>query len=599
MLFWKGGGIMTQIDNEHVSPEIKAILCAMQQQIDDLNKRVIAAETRADRAEARVLVLEKQIQAKDAEIAHLKETVSKYQHMLFGSHSEKTKYLNVGTQMSLFGEEQPEDIPVVAPSAPVAGYNRQQKSKKERDDCIELMIVSGRFPVETKIVDLPTVERFDSEGKPLEYLGVETIRRTIEATQPEYHVQILQRRIYASPRDKETQQRAEVKAPEVAPAVIPHSIASSSLIADIAQKKFEYGLPLYRQERALQDMGVPLRRNILANWMILSSQYIERLWEHMKAELLTQGVIHTDETPYQVLVNEKGNPRAKLQMWAYVSGKACLRQIACFEYQPSREGKHPAAFLEGFKGCVITDGYSAYHTMKALKLGGCWAHARRKWFDVLPKELKLKDSKNDRLQDKPKAAVDPNQCVQLQLLLLINRLFRLEETYEKEGLTPVQRLARRQSESAPVLTEYWTLVEGINDATGNLGKAVTYSLNQKKYLMAFMSHGEMEISNNQVENAIRNFVVGRKNWLFSATEAGAKATAMYYSLIVTAKANGLDVFKYLVHVLDAMSQAINGKRLLSDDEMDRLLDELMPWSTDMQERFEAPDPFLKSARTAS
>lgn len=597
---------MTQVNIEHVSPEIKAILGAMQRQIDDCNKRAAAAEARAvvaearaSAAEARVLVLEKQIKEKDAEIARLKETVAKYQNMIFGPHSEKTKYLNVGTQLSIFGEEQPEAIPTVTPSAPVAGYTRQQTSKKERDDCIELMIASGRFAVETKIVDLPESERFDSEGKPLEYLGVETIRRTIEATRPEYHVQILQRRIYASSRDQETQQRAEVKTPEVAPAVIPHSVASSSFIADVAQKKFEYGLPLYRQERALQDMGVPIRRNILANWMILSSKYLEQLWERMKAEMLTQGVIHADETPYQVLINEKGNPRAKLQIWAYVSGKACLRQIACFEYQPSREGKHPAAFLEDFKGCVITDGCSSYHTIKELKFGGCWAHARRKWFDALPKDLKLKGSKNDRLTDDSKVQADLSKCVQLRLLLLINRLFGLEETYEKEGLTSAQRLARRQSESAPVLTEYWTLVEGINDKTGNLGKAVTYSLNQKKYLMAFMSHGEMEISNNQVENVIRNFVVGRKNWLFSDTEAGAKATAMYYSLIVTAKANGLDVFKYLVHVLDAMSQAVNGKRLLSDDEMNKLLDELMPWSAEMQERFEAPDPFLKAARAVS
>ncbi len=590
-VFSEGGGIMTQVNSAHISPEIKAVLDAMQKQIDDCNKRAVAAE-------ARVLVLEMQIKEKDAEIARLKETVAKYQNMLFGAHSEKTKYLNTGTQLSIFGEEQPEAMPSVTPTAPVSGYGRQQKTKKERDDCIELMIASGRFPVETKIIDLPEAERFDSDGRPLECLGVETVRRTITATRQEYHVEILQRRVYGSPRDKATQQRAEVKSPEVAPAVIPHSIASSSLIAHIAQKKFEYGMPLYRQEREMQDRGVPIRRNMLANWMILSSRYIEQLWLHMKAEMLTLGVIHADETPYQVLVNEKGNPRAKLQMWAYVSGKACPRQIACFEYQPSRERKHPAAFLEGYEGCVITDGYSAYRTIKELKFGGCWAHARRKWFDALPKEIKLQDSKNDRLNGAPKAAVDPDRCIQLRLLLLINRLFGLEETYEKEGSLPAERLARRQSESAPVLSEYWSVVEGIKDATGQLSKAVTYSLNQKKYLMTFMSHGEMEISNNQVENVIRNFVVGRKNWLFSDTEAGAKATAMYYSLIVTAKANGLDVFKYLVHVLDTMSQAVNGKRLLSGDELNQLLNGLMPWSAEMQERFEAPDPFLKTARAS-
>lgn len=571
-----------------VSPEIGALFASMQKQID-------ACIARAAAAEARAAAAEQQVKQKDAEIERLKEIIRKYQCMLFGSRSEKTRYLSTFTQLSLFDVDETavEGLTAEAAPTPVAGHTRRQK--RERNSFIDLMIETGRFPIEDEILDLPEAERFDKDGKPLEYIGKELVRRTVTTSQQEYRVHRLYRKVYGSCRNKETAQRETVVSADVPPAVIPHSPASSSILSDVATKKFDYGTPLYRQEKQLHDAGIPIGRNVLANWILQSSAYIEPVVARMKQELLTQDLIHADETPIRVLHNCKDNPRAKLYVWVYASAKSSPNQVASFEYRASRGGEVPADFFTGYTGCILSDGWSAYNKVKDLARGGCWAHVRRKWFDALPKELKLKESKNDRLIANPEAKVDPGKCAQFRLLLLINQLFGREAQYEKDRLSPAQRLARRQLECKPILDRYWAVVESIDNATGNLLKALTYSRNQKPFLMAFMEHGEIEISNNPVENVIRNFVVGRKNWLFCDTEAGARATALYYSLMVTARSNGLNVFEYVAYVLDTMSQAMNGKRQLSGAEMISLLDELMPWSSQMRGKFESPWPLKKTA----
>ena len=260
-------------------------------------------------------------------------------------------------------------------------------------------------------------------------------------------------------------------------------------------------------------------------------------------------------------------------------------RIACFEYQDTRAGQAAVNFLEGFQGCVVSDGYSGYSKVKDLTRGGCWAHTRRKWYEALPGELRVKDSKNDSVVKQPDPALE---CDALRALCLINELFRLEREYAKSKLTPAQRLVKRKAEAKPILDKYWALVDSIQNSNGKLHDAWTYSQRQRPYLMAFMENGELEISNNQAENVIRNLVVGRKNWLFCDSQDGARATALYYSLMVTAQINGLRVYDYVQYILDAMSGAIYGKQPRNTVEMDALLDELMPWSSLMQERFEAP-----------
>ena len=560
-----------------VSPEIRELILPLMVQIENLQQQ-----------------LDNTVAAKDAEIAHLKEVIETYQRMLFGSKSEKTRYLSQMDQMSLFHKDTAPENAVEKKTTVVKEHKRDVQSKQNRDDYIKLMIESGRFPVEPVLYDVPEAERFDSTGKPLEKLGVEHVRYELNVIPKKHIIKDIQVASYGSKRSKETEgTRTEVVEAEVPPAIIPHSPAGASVLADVAINKCDYGFPLYRQERILRDMGVPIRRNVLAGWFISTADLIHPLWDAMKEATKKLSTINADETFGQVLHNATGNPRAQLDYWAYCSGKWEPIQVACFEYCSSREGKNARRFLDGYTGKIITDGCSSYKAIEHLERGGCWAHTRRYWYKALPSELRSKRTKMDKLADEAHQLADPEKCVQLKCLLLINDLFLYERQYDAERLTPAQRLERRKKECTPVLDQFWDTVESLanENITGNLQKAVTYSLNQKKYLMKFMEHGDMPVSNNAVERLIRNLVIGRKNWLFCDTEDGARAIATLYSIIVTAHVNGLEVRSYLEYVLRSMADALNGKESLKEQELKTFVAKLLPWNDAIQDRFLAEDPF--------
>ena len=561
-----------------VSPEIRVLLLPLQNRIEMLQQQ-----------------LNNTVAVKDAEISHLKEVIEVYQRMLFGSKSEKTRYLSQMDQMSLFhsddvSEKHTDEKKVTV----VKEHTRETQPKKNYEDYIKRMIESGRFPVETVIYDVPEEERFDAEGNPLERLGVEHVRYELEVIPKQYRIKDIQVVSYGSKRSKENEGvRAEVKEGEVPPAIIPHSPVNASVLADVVINKCDYALPLYRQERMMRDMGVPIRRNVMAGWFISVADLVHPLWEAMKAEMKQQEIIHADETFGQVLHNATGNPRAQLDYWAYCSGKWEPIQVACFEYCDSREGKNAKRFLDGYTGKVISDGCSSYKAIEHLERGGCWAHTRRYWYSALPPELRSKRTKLDKLTEDALERADPDQCVQLKCLLLINDLFMYERRYDAEGLPAEERLKRRKEDCAPVLKQYWETVEALasENTTGNLQKAVTYSMNQREHLMKFMEHGDMAISNNAVERLIRNLVIGRKNWLFCDTENGAQAVATLYSIIVTAHVNGLEVRSYLEYVLRSMANAVNGKQPITEQELNSLSEKLLPWNENMQTQFLAYDPF--------
>ena len=560
-----------------ISPEMREILLPLQTQIETLQRQ-----------------LDNTVAIKDAEIAHLKEVIETYQRMLFGSRSEKTRYLSQMDQLSLFHSEADSENNTGKKTSIVKEHKREMKSGQKRADYITLMVESGKFPVQSVVYDVPEAERFDAQGNPLERLGVEHVRYELEVTPKQYHIKDIQVVSYGSKRNKETEgARTEVKQGEVPPAIIPHSPAGASVLADVAINKCDYALPLYRQERMMRDMGVPIRRNVMAGWFIFIGELTQPLWEAMQEALKKLGTIHADETFGQVLHNSTGNPRAQLDYWAYCSGKWEPIQVACFEYCPSREGKNAKHFLDGFTGRIITDGCSSYKAIEHLERGGCWAHTRRYWYQALPAELRSKRTKLNKLADGALQLPETEKCVQLRCLLLINELFLYERQYEAEHLTAAERLERRKKDCAPVLKEYWQTVEALaqENITGNLKKAVTYSMNQKAHLMKFMERGEMPISNNAVERLIRNLVIGRKNWLFCDTENGARAVATLYSIIVTAHINGLEVRSYLEFVLRSMADAVNGRQPLEEHEFKALVEKLLPWNEEIQARFLADDPF--------
>ena len=211
---------------------------------------------------------------------------------------------------------------------------------------------------------------------------------------------------------------------------------------------------------------------------------------------------------------------------------------------------------------VVSDGYSGYNILSNATRAGCWAHARRKWVEAMP---------DGATQENALAAKGLEYC---------SRLFEVEQ--KLEGLPDAERREQRQLLSKPIVEAYYAWLDTIFKPAGKLKKAITYSLNQREFLCAFLDHGEIEISNNQVENAIRPIVVGRKNWLFCDTQAGANASVIIFTVLETAKANGLNPEDYLNHLLTVLPE-----RFAADPQA--VVDDLLPWSEEMQKSFRASD----------
>ena len=497
------------------------------------------------------------IAQKDAEIARLNEIIRNFQKVLFGRKSEKSSVVMPG-QLSLFGAPEPDTAPtVIAQKQVVAAHTR--KPKRTQDE------IYASLPLKTVILDLPENQKIGLDGKPMECIGTESCGTVVIHKRAEFYRQETLRKIYVD-RSRETEFGESIIAkPTATKPLIEHSFASASLVSLIILNKYFSGLPLYRQEQSFKARNFPLKRGTMANWMIIVAQtYLRRLYLRLREFLIAQPVIHADETPLQVLKESGRTPEQKSYIWAYTSAKRAAVQIRYFEYQSSRAGDCPEKFLKGFHGTLISDGYIAYGTLKKITRAGCWAHMRRKWIDAMPK------------------GASARQCAQ-SIGLDFCRLFELERKYEAysdeerqiERNRPFNESHSDEKSSAVVLNEYWTWIESLGSTSGKLADAVTYAKNQKPFLETFLQHGEIEISSNQVENAIRPIVVGRKNWLFSDTSEGANASAIIYLIIETAKANNLNVEEWLTHILETMPDRFA-------DNPNAGIDDLLPWAKEMQ-----------------
>ena len=506
--------------------------------------------------------LRKQSRQKDEEIERLQQIILNLQRAQFGQRSEKQRYvLDDGTQqLSLFDmQTETEETPAPEPSPHsekeihVSGHSRKKKRTLEE--------LCATLPVEERIVDLPDEEKANVNGQALVCIGQEYIRTELVLERAKAKVVKHYRKVYADRQLEQETGYSEVFKPVMPPPLLAHSYASASVVTDVLMKKYVDAMPLYRQEQMWKRMGVELKRGTMANWVIqVADLYLRPFCKRIRSELLTQSTIHADETVIQVL-KEKGKPAtSESRMWVYSSAKRADIQLRCFEYRESRSGKWAKTFLEGFSGVLITDGYSGYNKVQGAERAGCWAHMRRKWLEAMPE------------------GADAKTCKAAEGYEFCNRLFELEHQFEE--LTAEERLIQRKEKSGPVLEAYWKWLNTIARPTGKLKDAVTYAQNQKAYLSAFLEHGEIEISNNQVENAIRPFVIGRKGWLFADTPQGAEASAIIYSLMETAKANSLRLDDYLLHLLSVLPER-------AEQDKDFEMDDLLPWSEEMKSWFSA------------
>jgi transposase len=377
--------------------------------------------------------------------------------------------------------------------------------------------------------------------------GHAVLRRELVVIPAKYLVREHVQTAYACRRCEKHAEPAPMKKSEVPASVIPGSgVASASLLAQILNNKYVLALPLYRQEQEFKRLGIHLSRQTMANWVIAAHQrWFVELFNILHAELLLNEILHADETTLKVLREDGRKAKQKSYVWLYSTSGDTRRPVVLYDYQPSRAGECASNFLAGFRGKLHTDGYEAYHCKLPddIFVAGCWAHMRRYFTDTLK-------SQPADIRAKIPAQTGLNYC---------DRLFALETGYKKQGLCFEERHRARIEKSVPVAQaffawakkeyEQWPLPKSA------YGAALTYAVNQKGWLMNVFSDGRLELSNNRAERSVRPFAVGRRNWLFCNTPNGADASATVYSIVETAKANGLKPFEYLLFLLERLPQA--------------------------------------------
>ncbi len=326
---------------------------------------------------------------------------------------------------------------------------------------------------------------------------------------------------------------------------IPRSMASPGTLAHIAVSKYVDGLPLYRQEKKLMRIGVDLPRSTLASWMVKAGILVQPLINLLRDKLLAYDIVAMDETRLQVLKEPGKKAQSQSYLWVQRGGPPD-HPILLYDYDPSRSQQVPIRLLNGFCGYLQTDGYEGYAKVCAeqdLVAVGCWAHARRKFDEALKAQQLLSPEK----QKKSLAAV---------ALAKIQVLYRIER--DIRSLPREERRRIRTLRSKPLLKELRTWLDQhipIVPPRSALGKAMNYAHKQWPKLVVYLEDGRLRMDNNLVENAIRPFVIGRKNFLFCDTVNGANASANLYSLVETARANGIEPYGYLKTVFTQLPNA--------------------------------------------
>jgi transposase len=341
--------------------------------------------------------------------------------------------------------------------------------------------------------------------------------------------------------------------------VLTHSVASPSITAWIMYQKYMMSVPLYRQEKDFKRMGAELKRDMMANWIIRSTEYwLKPLYEKMHEQLLKSSIIMSDETTWQVNKEKDKKASSNSYIWIHRSGNCEGLPVILYQYTRSRSGEHAKKFLEGFEGYHVSDAYSGYEKVEGITRCLCFSHLRRYYLEAIPLDSSKKEIPGSG------GAVGRAYC---------DKLFKLERKWKQ--LSPDERKQNRLIYSVPILDAFFAWAERTFTPQDMLRKALNYTLNHKKYFTNFLLDGRIPLSNNLSEIAVKPVAITRKNSLFSDSVAGAEASAIVFSIINTAAANNLDPYKYLHYIF---CQLPNINFTLNPG----LLEEYLPWAEKVQ-----------------
>lgn len=468
----------------------------------------------------------------------LREEVEFLKHRLFGRKSERLSEAE-RKQLPLFneaeegatGEDEAEE------EERVVSHTRRKKRGRKA--------LPANLPRVEVVHDVPEEAKRCGCGAPKSRIGEEVSER-LDIIPAQIQVIRHVRPKYACRRCEGEEDEGPTVTIAPAPVeIIPKGIATAGLLAHVLVAKFADALPFYRQSKQFERMGVDLSRTTLCNWTLQAAQRCKPVLDLLREEVRAGPVVRCDETTVQVLKEPGRSAQTKSYMWVFLGGPPG-RPAVEYHYDPTREGRVAREYLKGYEGCVQTDGYQGYDFLDhqpGVIHAGCWAHVRRKFVDAA------------RVAGggKKKGGRGAKWVVEA-----IRKLYRIEKWAKEEGLVGEALVEVRREKSVPILGELKAWLDEKDKVVVPktlLGKAVHYARGQWKRLVVYVDHGFLTPDNNLAENAIRPFVVGRKNWLFSATQAGAWASAALYSLIETAEANGLEPYRYLRHLFERVPHA--------------------------------------------
>lgn len=497
-----------------------------EEQMDERTRNLILEHEKA------LLKKDKEIADLKNELAYLRGQILDKNRKIFGSRSEQASTL----QVSFFDEaETNSDLRAEEPTIEEITYQRKKPSKNtgKKDNLANL----EKVVIEHKLNDEDQVCK-DCQDT-LVVIGTKS-KQILKYEPATLYIEEHVTYSYACRQCEQENDKANIistKAPET---LLHKSMASHELLSHVITLKYHHALPLNRQESYFQMMDVNLSRQTLSNWVIQSATELMPVYILMVEELLKRDYIHADETVVKVLDDKGKESKKQKYMWLYKSPDPD-GPIIIYDYQRTRSGSCPKEFLGDFSGYLQTDGYAGYNKVENAKHFYCLAHLRRKFHEIIVvlDEDALKESR---------ALIGFNYCEKLyKIEQELRKKFQQDEDYCEK------RYIRRLEESKPILEEFMAYVDTeLENAIPRsaLGKALAYAKPLLPNFKYFLEDGALEIDNNGAERSIRPFVIGRNNWLFSASTKGADSSALLYSIIETAKNNKLIVEKYLLYLMD-------------------------------------------------
>ena len=357
------------------------------------------------------------------------------------------------------------------------------------------------------------------------------------------------------------------------PRLLKNSLLSVDLASALFNGKYVNAMPMNRMSDEFRRAGVNLSRQVMSGWMIkISERYLGNVYRWMKKKLLESKLIHCDETPFKVIHPPdkagKSGKNTKSYMWVY---HTCERYgsppIFLYDYKPGRSSEDLRAFLSGYKGILVTDGYEVYHKVARenpdeLRVAGCWCHCKRRFAELVK-----------ALDEKKSSMMTASEAVKR-----ISAIYHVENM--TKGKTPEEVMANRTQSVKPLVDAYFAwinnLLEQPLDKGGKLYAAINYSHNQEQFLREFLNDPMIPLDNNDAERSIRAFCVGKHNWHVIDNPKGAEASGLLYSIAETAKANGLRPYRYFKYLLEQIL-------LHQDDPPETYITDLLPWSDRLPE----------------